>query len=312
MGRRRKQGRNISGILLLDKPSGISSNHALQRVKRLYNAAKAGHTGSLDPLATGLLPLCLGYTTKFSAYLLDADKCYRVRVQLGVRTSTADAEGEVVATAPTDGVTEQAVRQALGRFVGSIEQVPPMYSAVKHQGERLYKLAREGKEVERTPRTIQIHALELLRFEPPEIELDVHCSKGTYVRTLAEDIGDVLGCGGHVAALRRTGVGPYVEGQTRFVTMEEVEAAAERPADEDQGQDWERLDALLLPLDSALGHCPALRLSADAAFYLGQGQPVLVPQAPTQGMVRLYDQSEHFVGVGVILDDGRVQPKRLL
>jgi len=312
MGRRRKQGRNISGILLLDKPSGISSNHALQRVKRLYNAAKAGHTGSLDPLATGLLPLCLGYTTKFSAYLLDADKRYRVRVQLGVRTSTADAEGEVVATAPTDGVTEQAVRQALGRFVGSIEQVPPMYSAVKHQGERLYKLAREGKEVERTPRTIQIHALELLRFEPPEIELDVHCSKGTYVRTLAEDIGDVLGCGGHVAALRRTGVGPYVEGQTRFVTMEEVEAAAERPADEDQGQDWERLDALLLPLDSALGHCPALRLSADAAFYLGQGQPVLVPQAPTQGMVRLYDQSEHFVGVGVILDDGRVQPKRLL
>ena len=304
MARRRKQGRDVNGILLLDKPMGISSNHALQRVKRLYQAAKAGHTGSLDPLATGLLPLCLGYTTKFSAFLLDADKRYRVTVHLGVRTSTADAEGEVTATAPTDGVTEAALRDVLSHFVGSIDQLPPMYSAVKHQGQRLYKLAREGKEVERTPRTIQIHALELLRVELPEVELAVHCSKGTYVRTLAEDIGAMLGCGGHVSALRRSGVGPYVEGDTRFVTMEDVEAAAE--------QGFETMDALLLPLDTALDHCPALRLSADAAFYLGQGQPVLVPQAPTEGMVRLYDQSERFIGVGTILDDGRVQPKRLL
>jgi len=304
MGRRRKQGRDVNGILLLDKPIGISSNHALQRVKRLYNAAKAGHTGSLDPLATGLLPLCLGYTTKFSAFLLDADKRYKVTVTLGVRTSTADAEGEVIATAATDGVTEAALRDALAGFVGSIEQLPPMYSAVKHQGERLYKLAREGKEVERTPRTINIHSLELLRFELPEVELAVHCSKGTYVRTLAEDIGAMLGCGGHVSALRRSGVGPYVESSTRFVTMEAVEAAAE--------QGFDAMDAMLLPLDTALDHCPALRLSADAAFYLGQGQPVLVPQAPTEGMVRLYDQSERFVGVGTILDDGRVQPKRLL
>ena len=304
MGRRRKQGRDVNGILLLDKPIGISSNHALQRVKRLYNAAKAGHTGSLDPLATGLLPLCFGYTTKFSAFLLDADKRYKVTVTLGVRTSTADAEGEVIATAATDGVTEAALRDALAGFVGSIEQLPPMYSAVKHQGERLYKLAREGKEVERTPRTINIYSLELLRFELPEVELAVHCSKGTYVRTLAEDIGAMLGCGGHVSALRRSGVGPYVESSTRFVTMEAVEAAAE--------QGFDAMDAMLLPLDTALDHCPALRLSADAAFYLGQGQPVLVPQAPTEGMVRLYDQSERFVGVGTILDDGRVQPKRLL
>ncbi|MGB5834436.1 MAG: tRNA pseudouridine(55) synthase TruB, partial [Thiohalocapsa sp.] len=285
-------------------PVGISSNHALQRIKRLYNAAKAGHTGSLDPLATGLLPLCLGYTTKFSAFLLDADKRYRVTVRLGVTTSTADAEGEVTATAPTDGVTECALRELLTEFVGDIEQLPPMYSAVKHQGQRLYKLAREGKEVERTPRTIQIYALDLLRFDLPEIELDVHCSKGTYVRTLAEDIGARLGCGGHVSALRRTGVGPYVEDDIRFVTVDDVEAVAE--------QGGETMDALLLPLDTALDHCPALRLSADAAFYLGQGQPVLVPQAPTEGTVRLYDQSEQFVGVGVILDDGRVQPKRLL
>lgn len=304
MARRRKQGRDVNGILLLDKPGGISSNHALQRIKRLYQAAKAGHTGSLDPLATGLLPLCLGYATKFSSFLLDADKRYRVSVRLGIRTSTADAEGEVVATAATDGVTEAAVRDVLGDFVGSIEQLPPMYSAVKHQGERLYKLAREGKEVERTRRTIQIFALDLRRMELPEIELDVHCSKGTYVRTLAEDIGDRLGCGGHVSALRRSGVGPYIEGHTRFVSMAEVEAAAE------QGLD--AMDAKLLPLDSVLDHCPALRLSADAAFYLRQGQPVLVPQAPANGMVRLYDQSERFVGIGVILDDGRVQPKRLL
>ena len=304
MARRRKQGRDVNGILLLDKPGGISSNHALQRIKRLYQAAKAGHTGSLDPLATGLLPLCLGYATKFSSFLLDADKRYRVSVRLGVRTSTADAEGEVVATAATDGVTEAAVRDVLGDFVGSIEQLPPMYSAVKHQGERLYKLAREGKEVQRTRRTIQIFALDLRRMELPEIELDVHCSKGTYVRTLAEDIGDRLGCGGHVSALRRSGVGPYIEGHTRFVSMAEVEAAAE------QGLD--AMDAKLLPLDSVLDHCPALRLSADAAFYLRQGQPVLVPQAPANGMVRLYDQSERFVGIGVILDDGRVQPKRLL
>lgn len=313
MARRRKQGRDVNGILLLDKPSGISSNHALQRIKRLYQAAKAGHTGSLDPLATGLLPLCLGYTTKFSAFLLDADKRYRVRVRLGVRTSTADAEGEVVAVAPTDGVSEAMLRDILTELTGSIEQLPPMYSAVKHQGERLYKLAREGKEVERTPRTIQIFSLDLLRFELPDIELDVHCSKGTYVRTLAEDIGARLGCGGHVSALRRTGVGPYVEGQTRFVTMAEVEAIAEAGGPQaEPAQTFAAMDALLLPLDSALGHCPALRLSADAAFYLGQGQPVLVPQAPTEGMVRLYDPSAQFIGVGVILDDGRVQPKRLL
>jgi tRNA pseudouridine55 synthase len=304
MARRRKQGRDVNGILLLDKPHGISSNHALQRIKRLFDAAKAGHTGSLDPLATGLLPLCLGYTTKFSAFLLDADKRYRVTVRLGVTTSTADAEGEITATAPTDGVTEAALREVIGRYIGSIEQLPPMYSAVKHQGQRLYKLAREGKEVERTPRTIQIYALDLVRFDLPEIELDVHCSKGTYVRTLAEDIGAGLGCGGHVSALRRTGVGPYVEGGIRFVSVDDVEAAAE--------QGIEAMDALLLPLDTALDHCPALRLSADAAFYLGQGQPVLVPQSPTEGTVRLYDQSERFVGVGVILDDGRVQPKRLL
>lgn len=306
MGRRGRQGRNVSGILLLDKPEGMTSNEALQRVKRLYQAAKAGHTGSLDPLATGLLPLCLGGATKFSGFLLDADKRYRVRVRLGVTTTTGDAEGEVLATASAEGIDGAALRAALDRFLGPIEQLPPMYSAVKHQGQRLYKLARRGIEVERTPRTVEILAIELRELALPEFEMDVHCSKGTYVRTLAEDIGAALGCGAHVIGLRRTGVGPFVEGETRFLTLPELAALAEA------GEGPGALDALLLPLESALGHWPAVRLSEDAAFYLRQGQAVLVPQAPTEGLVRLYDPSKRFIGVGEILDDGKVQPKRLL
>jgi tRNA pseudouridine55 synthase len=306
MGRRRRHGRDIDGILLLDKPRAMTSNEALQRVKRLYKAAKAGHTGSLDPLATGLLPVCLGGATKFSAYLLDADKRYRVRVRLGITTSTADAEGEVLKTAPVEGVDEATLRSVLTRFLGPVEQLPPMYSAIKHQGERLYKLARRGIEVERQPRTVMIHTLELLELSPPELELDVHCSKGTYVRTLAEDIGAALGCGGHVVGLRRTGVGPYKEPESRFVTLGELETMAE----EENG--LAAMDHLLLPLESALAHWPSVRLSEDAAFYLRQGQAVLVPRAPTEGLVRLYDPSGKFVGVGAILDDGKVQPKRLL
>lgn len=306
MGRRRNPGRNVTGILLLDKPLGQSSNEALQRVKRFYRAAKAGHTGSLDPLATGLLPVCLGAATKFSAFLLDADKRYRVRVRLGVTTATADAEGEILETRPVEGVDAERVRAVLERYTGPIDQLPPMYSAVKHAGERLYKLARQGVEVERTPRRIHIYALELRAVELPEIEIDVHCSKGTYVRTLAEDIGRELGCGGHVSQLRRTGVGPYTEPACNFVTLDEVRDLA------DQEGAAAVLDALLLPLESALEHWPAVRLSMDAAFYLQQGQAVLVPQAPTAGLVRLYDPSQRFLGVGEIADDGKVQPKRLI
>jgi tRNA pseudouridine55 synthase len=305
MGRRRRHGRNVSGILLLDKPRGITSNEALQRVKRLYQAAKAGHTGSLDPLATGLLPVCFGGATKFSTFLLDADKRYRVRVRLGIATTTADAEGEVIGTASTERLREKDLKVALGRFLGQIEQLPPMYSAVKHQGERLYKLARRGIEVERAPRKVNIFEIELRSFEPPEFEMDVHCSKGTYVRTLAADLGEALGCGGHVTGLRRTGVGPYVESEARFVVLDEVERCAK-----EKGLDV--LDAALLPLESALAHWPPVRLSESSAFYLRQGQAVLVPRAPTQGLVRLYDPSEKFIGVGCILDDGKVQPKRLL
>ncbi len=301
MGRRRKSGRNVRGILLLDKPRGITSNDALQRVKRLYRAQKAGHTGSLDPLADGLLPICFGAATKISAFLLDADKRYWVRIKLGETTTTADSEGEVVSIRPVEGIGEAEIRQALEPFRGEIQQIPPMYSALKHKGERLYKLAREGKEVEREPRAVTIHGLELLACDLPEFELDVHCSKGTYVRTLAEDIGEALGCGAHVTALRRTGVGPYdADG---MVTLDELEAQAE------QGQ--ESLDARLLPLETALAHWPEVRLNPDSTFYMRQGQPVLVPNAPTEGWVRLFGP-DGFIGVGEVLDDGRVAPRRLM
>ncbi len=302
MGRRRKSGRNVRGILLLDKPLGITSNSALQDVKRLFKAQKAGHTGSLDPLADGLLPICFGAATKVSAFLLDADKHYLVRVKLGVTTATADAEGEVLETKPVDGISESDIQQVVAEFKGDIEQIPPMYSALKHKGERLYKLARDGIEVEREPRQVTIHDITMQGYSEPEFDLDVRCSKGTYVRTLAEDIGKKLGCGAHVTALRRIGVGPY--GADNMVSMEQIKQLA------DEG--FSALDDLLLPIDSALGSWPEVKLTPDSTFYLKQGQPVLVPNAPTDGMVRIYDADGLFMGAGEILDDGRVAPRRMM
>jgi tRNA pseudouridine55 synthase len=302
MGRRgRARGRPVSGILLLDKPLGLSSNQALQRVKRLYDARKAGHTGSLDPLADGMLPICFGDATKLSAFLLDADKYYRFRLKLGETTATGDAEGDILRSRPLVGVTQQRIEEVLRDFVGEIDQLPPMYSALKHQGKRLYELAREGVEVERELRRVRIHNLTLGEVDLPEIELYVHCSKGTYVRTLAEDIGEALGCGAHVSALRRTGVGPY--NQLPMHTM----AAVERAASEGQAA----LDALLLPIDTALSDWPEVQVGGDAAFYLKQGQAVLVPKAPTEGWVRIY-QGEQFFAMGQVQDDGRIAPKRLM
>ncbi len=302
MGRRHKKGRNVRGILLLDKPLGITSNKSLQEVKHIFKAQKAGHTGSLDPLADGLLPICFGAATKVSAFLLDADKHYLVRIKLGVTTTTADAEGEVLETKPVDGITEVAIQQVLMEFAGEIERIPPMYSALKHKGERLYKLARDGIEVEREPRQVTIHNIVLQDYAEPEFSLEVHCSKGTYIRTLAEDIGVKLGCGAHVTALRRTGVGPY--GADNLVDMEQIQQLAE--------EGFSALDELLLPIDSALGGWPEVRLSPDATFYLKQGQPVLVPNAPTEGMVRIYDANGAFMGAGEVLDDGRVAPRRMM
>ncbi len=302
MGRRRKSGRDVCGILLLDKPLGITSNRALQDVKRIFKAQKAGHTGSLDPLADGLLPICFGAATKVSAFLLDADKHYQVRIKLGVTTTTADAEGDVLETRPTDGITESDIKSVLTEFAGDIEQIPPMYSALKHKGERLYKLARDGIEVEREPRQVTIHNISMQGYSAPEFDLDVHCSKGTYIRTLAEDIGKKLGCGAHVTALRRTGVGPY--GADDLVGMEQITRLAE--------DGFSALDGLLLPIDSALGGWPEIKLSPDGTFYLKQGQAVLVPNAPTEGMVRIYDANGAFMGAGEILDDGRVAPRRMM
>jgi tRNA pseudouridine55 synthase len=302
MGRRRARGRDVNGILLLDKPSGITSNDALQQVKRLYFARKAGHTGSLDPLASGVLPICMGEATKVSAFLLDSDKRYRVRCRLGVRTTTADADGEVLETRPVGVYSPQQLEAVLGQFRGRIQQTPPMYSALKHQGQRLYKLARQGVEVEREPRAVEIYELEVVGQGEDWLEIRVHCSKGTYVRTLAEDIGDRLGCGAHVSALRRTAVGPY--GDDKLVSLETLKALKEN--------DMPAMDELLLPIESALSQWPGVDLSTDAAFYLQQGQPVLVPHAPTSGWVRLYEGNHSFLGMGEILDDGRVAPRRLM
>ncbi len=303
MTRRQKhRGRPVNGILLLDKPLGISSNNALQQVKRLFNASKAGHTGNLDPLATGMLPICLGEATKLSYYLLDADKVYIGTCKLGVRTSSADAEGEVIETRPVGVIGEARVREVLESFHGEITQIPPMHSALKHQGQPLYKLAHQGIEVERKPRQVQIHELTLQRFEGDELEIRVHCSKGTYIRTLAEDIGAALGCGAHLSALRRTDVGPFRE--VGMVTLEQLRTLAD-------AEGSAALDGFLLPMETALDGWPEVVLTDTTLYYVRQGQAVVVPQAPTHGWVRLFSPKREFIGVGVVLDDGRITPKRV-
>jgi len=296
----------VDGILVLDKPVGLSSNQALQQAKRLYAAAKAGHTGSLDPLATGVLPLCFGEATKFSQFLLDADKAYESTFVLGVATATGDADGDQLSAADASGLTAAAVETALARFRGEIEQVPSMYSAIKQGGQPLYKLAREGREVERQARSVVIHRLELREFRPgarAEAEVCLECSKGTYVRTIAEDLGRLLGCGAHVARLRRTKAGPF--GIADSVSLDALEAL--------KGDNrLAEMDALLLPAEAALNGLPVVRLSESGGFYLRQGQPVQVPRAPRDGMVRVVLESGEFLGVGEILDDGRVAPRRLI
>lgn len=304
MARRQKpRGRNLNGVVLLDKPVGISSNAALQLVKRLYHAAKAGHTGNLDPLASGMLPICLGEATKLSAYLLDADKVYVGTCKLGIKTASGDAEGEVLAVRPVPSLDESLIETVLERFRGEIEQVPPMHSALKQNGQPLYKLARQGIEVERQPRRVMIHALRLLRWSDDELELYVHCSKGTYIRTLAEDIGEALGCGAHLGQLRRTRVGPF---------QEQDMIALDQLRDEEAEQGNEAIDRHILPMDMALGEYPAVMLSETALFYVRQGQAVQIPKAPTLGLVRMYGPGEAFIGVGQVLDDGRIGPKRLM
>lgn len=294
--------RKVDGILVLDKPKGLTSNAALQKVRWLFNAEKAGHTGSLDPLATGVLPLCFGEATKFSQYLLDADKGYEAIVQLGVTTTTGDAEGQMLERRPVQVSSEQ-LAAALLAFVGDIQQIPPMFSALKRDGQPLYKLARAGEVVDREARSISINRLELLELNDDRAHISVSCSKGTYIRTLAEDVGQLLGCGAHVAELRRTQAGPFSLQQV--VTLEQLEQVhAEQGA--------EGLDAFLQPVDSGLYHWPQLNLSEHSAYYWLHGQPVWAPDAPKFGMVRVRDHLDRFIGVGEISDDGRVAPRRLI
>ncbi len=294
--------RAVSGIMLLDKPKGLTSNAALQKVRWLLNAEKAGHTGSLDPLATGVLPLCFGEATKFSQYLLDADKGYETRLQLGVTTTTADAEGEVLLRRPVE-VDHARLESVLPRFRGDILQVPPMYSAIKRDGQPLYKLARAGEVVEREARSVTIARLELLELDGETARLAVACSKGTYIRTLVEDIGELLGCGAHVAELRRTQAGPFDLSHTiSLEALEQAHAEGGAPA----------LDAFLKPVDSGLEHWPLLHFSEHSAFYWLQGQPVRAPEAPKYGMVRVQDHNGRFIGIGEVSDDGRIAPRRLI
>lgn len=300
-GRRRK-GRRVDGILLLDKPAGLSSNAALQRVRHLFQAQKAGHTGSLDPLATGLLPVCLGEATKASAFLLDTDKRYRVRARLGRQTTTGDAEGQILDELPVPHLERDRIQQSLGRLTGDIRQIPPMYSALKHQGQRLYALARQGLAVERPARHIRIHSLALCTIEADCLELDIHCSKGTYVRVLIEDLARDLGTCGHVERLHRLSVGPFhADGMRDLPSLTQL-AEQGLPA----------LDAALLPIERAFEGWPSVDLGPDMSWYLQRGQAVQVSQAPASGQVCIYGPGRRLLGFGEVLDDGRVAPRRLL
>jgi tRNA pseudouridine55 synthase len=306
-GYKKAHKRKINGVLVLDKPIGVTSNAALQIVKRLFEAAKAGHTGSLDPLATGVLPLCLGEATKFSQYLLEADKRYLATFKLGVATTTGDAEGEILATAEVPALELNEIDTMLDQFRGKIEQIPSMYSALKVNGQPLYKLARQGIEVERKSREVTILRYDVLEYKNDLLKVDIECTKGTYVRSLAEDLGKALGCGAHVAELRRIKSGPYEVAAS--VTIAELEKMKEEGG-------LAPLDALLLPVESSIEDWPAINLTELTAGYFKQGQAVQVAHVPSNGLVRIFSEVESndpvFIGVGEILEDGKVAPRRLV
>jgi len=306
LGRSRRKGRVIDGILLLDKPAGITSNGALQRVKHLFGAAKAGHTGSLDPIATGVLPICFGEATKFSQFLLDADKGYIATIQLGVRTTTGDSEGDIVHERSVPELSDEAIESCLDSFRGEIDQIPSMYSAIKLNGQPLYKLARQGIEVERQPRRVTIMTLTLLERTHDQWVLNITCTKGTYVRSLAEDIGELIGCGAHVVGLRRRQAGPFAIEET--CTLEKLEDL--------KAESGERaLDETLLPVSAAVADYPVIEMTELTASYFVQGQPVQIAGVKEEGLVSVYSEAMEdkiFVGVGEILDDGKIAPRRLI
>ena len=298
MSRRDSKYDDVNGVLLFDKPAGIGSNAALKRVKHLLSARKGGHTGNLDPIATGLLPLCFGQSTKVAGYFLDADKRYRTTIKLGESTDTGDSEGRITDKRSVH-VKPRNLRGVLREFVGEQDQVPPMYSAVKVQGRRLYSYARKGVVVERKPRRVTVYSLELLDFGDDRIKIEIECSRGFYVRVLAEDIGERLGCGGHVESLRRLSVGQLsIDSSITLKQLEEIPSPEERRR-------------ALIAGDEALEHLPKIELTVDAAYYLCRGQAVRAGNLPSEGVVRLYEKSLGFLGIGTALGDGRVAPKRL-
>jgi tRNA pseudouridine55 synthase len=301
MPRKRDRGRELHGILLLDKPIGLTSNQALQRTKHLFRAAKAGHTGSLDPLATGMLPICFGAATRVSSFLLGANKSYTVTAKLGESTDSGDSHGTVIAEGRPPELSDADIRSVLSYYQGEIAQIPPMHSALKQQGKRLYELARRGIEVERPARSVHIEAIDLLAYKRPELRLSVVCSKGTYVRTLIEDVARDLGSIGHVIALRRTAVDPFREADT--VSMETLELC------EAEGQG--RLDELLKPVDSPLTRWPRLVVQDELCGRLSHGQAVPAEPGWPRTWVRLYDPEEVFFGIGEVESAGRLVPRRI-
>ncbi|HCH23882.1 MAG TPA: tRNA pseudouridine(55) synthase TruB [Oceanospirillaceae bacterium] len=317
---KKPKGRAVSGILILDKPTGMSSNHALQRVKRLFGARKAGHTGALDPLATGLLPICLGEATKVTQFLLDANKRYQTTAQLGVRTDSSDADGEVLETKPCEHITQAMVEAELPQFRGSISQVPSMFSALKHNGQPLYKLARAGKKVEVKARQVTIFDLTFMSMQDTQVQMDITCSKGTYIRSIVEDLGLALDCGAHVAQLRRLEAGPFVAEQ--MVTLEQLQEIIESVHRQYENEAPEEaifaaLDALLLPLDTAVLHLDAVQLGAQQSGALQQGKVIVLDeQQVSPGVVRVYNSPVHdaesFIGLAEVSEDGTLRAKRLL
>lgn len=294
---------SVNGVLLLDKPVGMTSNAALQKVKRLFFAKKAGHTGSLDPLASGLLPLCFGEATKFSQYLLEADKSYSVTMQLGVRTTTSDAEGEVISERPVPEVNIEVIDRIFDAFRGESQQIPSMFSALKHNGKPLYELARQGITVPRHSRSITIYALTVESMQGHAVHFTVRCSKGTYVRTLVDDFGEILGCGAHVIQLRRLSVGPFTAEQ--MLSMDHLEGSNEQ-------LHAQALQRYLLPIASTVMHWPEVIVPTAIAFYLLRGQSVFLPQAPKSGWMRLVEKNGGFLGVGEVLENGKIAPRRLV
>lgn len=302
MAKRNKKGRDITGIVIIDKPTGLSSNHVLQRVKRLFNANKAGHTGSLDPLATGVLPVCLGEATKLSTYLLDADKQYQVRCQLGVLTDSGDSDGEVIAQHAIPEYTPEQLKVVLQKFVGEQQQIPPMFSALKHQGQPLYKLARQGIEIERKSRLVTIYNIELVACDAESFTLQVACSKGTYIRTLVQDIAAALGSCGHVTMLRRTNAAGY-DLQQAF-TLEDLQKIVE-----DQGVNG--LDIHLSPAHEALPDWPQVKLDSMMSDDMRYGRAVKTELQGQSAKVCLFDYQDQFIGLGELALDGTVSAKRL-